>query len=270
MSVETRGTLKETLEKTVSKNGAAFFAMFSFSSLLFFIAVESRAAATAATGPLKDILPTPFIEPGALAFPMPRLYAVGLAFFSLFIGSYFAVITTRVFVFGYDGIPKKTYAEDIGKVTVNMFFGTLAFAPLFIGSLFLPALIYLSTYGFGFSPLLVVALVAGVIPCAFISVTFAFYVPYTTVEHEGFIEAFSLSWGMTSGHRLGLCGFFFVFLFFLLVVATLGLSAYVLLWEISTLVAQLMLGFGSSAALVFTLSLVATIYRKHHSIESTA
>ncbi|MFP4188604.1 MAG: hypothetical protein ACLFR5_04245 [Halobacteriales archaeon] len=266
MSVETRSTLKETVNKTVSKNGAVFFALFSFSSLLFFVAVESRAAATAATGPLEDVLPTPFVEPGALAFPMPRTYAVVLAFLSLFIGSYFAVIATRVFVNGYDGIPKEAYAENVGKVTFNMFLGTLAFAPLFIGGLLLPALFYVSSYGFSLSPLLVVALVLGVVPCAFVAVSFAFYVPYTTVEQEDFIESFSLSWEMTSGNRLGLCGFFFVFLFVLLVVAVVGLGAYVFLWNVSTLFAQLMLGFGGAAVLVFTLSLVATIYRKHHSL----
>ena len=269
MSVETRSALKETVEKTVSRNGAVFFALFSFSSLLFFVAVESRAAATGATGPLEDILPTPFIEPGALAFPMPRMYAVLLALLALFIGSYFAVIATRVFVDRSAGIPKDAYAENIGKVTVNMFLGTLAFAPLFIGGLFLPALVYISSYGFGLSPLLVAALALGVVPCAFVAVSFAFYVPYTTVEGEDFIEAFSLSWGMSSGNRLSLCGFFLVFLVFFLAVAAVGLSAYVFLWGFSTLIAQLMLAFGASAALVFTLSLVATIYRRHHSVSES-
>ena len=268
MSVETKGTLKETINKTVSKNGAVFFVMFSFSSLLFFIAVESRAAASAATGPLEDILPTPFIEPGALAFPMPRAYAVGLAFLALFVGSYFAVIATRVFVSGYDGVPKEAYAEDIGKVTVNMFLGTLAFAPLLIGGLFLPALVYVSAYSFSLSPLLVLSLVAGILPGAFFAVSFAFYVPYTTVEGEDFIEAFRLSWDMSSGHRLSLFVFFLVFLFFFLIAATVGLGAYVALWGVTTLLAQLMLAFGASAALVFTLSLVATVYRKHHSLDT--
>jgi hypothetical protein len=265
MSVETKGTLKETIGKTVSKNGAVFFAMFSFSSLLFFIAVESRAAAAAATGPLQEILPTPFVEPGALAFPMPRLYAVGLAFTALFIGSYFAVIATRSFVNRYEGIPREAYAEKAGKATVNMFLGTLAFAPLFIGGLFLPALVYISAYGFSPSPSLVASLALGVPVSAFAAVSFAFYVPYTTIEHQDFIEAFSLSWGMSSGNRLSLCGFFFVFLAFFAVVATIGLSAYVFLWGFSTLIAQLMLAFGSAAALVFTISLVATVYRRHHS-----
>lgn len=266
MSVETKSTLKETFENTVSKSGVVFFGMFSFSSLLFFIAVESRAAATAPTGPLKEILPTPFVEPGALAFPMPRTYAVLLAFASLFIGSYFAVITTRTFVNRYDGIHKETYAENIGTETVNMFFGTLAFAPLLIGGLFVPTLVYLSTYGFSLSPLLIVALALGVPVGAFVAVSFAFFVPYTTVEGEGFIDAYSLSWNMSSGNRLSLCRFFFVFLAFLVFVGTIGLGAYVFLWELSTLVAQLMLAFGSSAALVFTLSLVATIYRRHHGV----
>lgn len=264
MSVETRGTLKETFEKTISKNGIIFFVMFSFSSLLFFIAVESRAAATEATGPLENILPAPFVEAGALAFPMPRSYAVLLAFASLFIGSYFALITTRVFVSQYDDIPKGTYSEDIGKTTVNMFIGTLAFAPMFIGSLVLPSLLYFSSYGFGFSPVLLVTLLVGIVLCAFVSVSFAFYVPYTTVEKEGFIDAFDLSWSMSSGNRISLSSFFFVFLLTLIVIASVGLSAYVFLWEVSTLLAQLMLGFGSSAVLVFTLSLVATIYRRHH------
>jgi len=267
MSVETKSTLKETFDNVLSKNGAVFFALFSFSSLLFFIAIESRAAATGGTAPLEGVLPTPFVEPGALAVPMPRMYAVLLAFMSLFIGCYFAVPTTRVFVRSYDGIPRWTYTEDIGSETVHMFLGTLAFAPLFIGGIALPTLIYLSAYGFELSLLLVVALLLGVPTGAFVAVTFAFYVPYTTFEGEGFIEAFNLSWNMTSDNRLSLCGFFLVFLFVLLVSSTVGLGAYVLLWEISTLVAQLMLGFGAAVALVFTLSLVATIYRKHHEIE---
>jgi len=266
MSVETKSTLKETFDKTVSKNGAVFFALFSFSSLLFFVAVESRAAATGATGALENVLPAPFVQPGALAFPMPRLYAVLLAFASLLIGSYFALITTRVYVSGYDGVPKEAYAESVGKETVNMFLGVLAFAPLFIGSIFAPVVAYVATYGFGFSPILVLALSLGIVPGAFIAVSFAFFVPYTTVEGEDFIDAFSLSWGMSSGNRLGLCGFFIVFLAFFLVAASVGLGAYVFLWGVSTLVAQLMLAFGSAAALLFTLSLVATVYRRHHGI----
>jgi hypothetical protein len=201
---------------------------------------------------------------------MPRMYAVLLALVALFIGSYFAVIATRVFVNRTAGIPNDAYAENIGKVTVNMFLGTLAFAPLFIGGLFLPALAYVSVYGFGMSPLLVVALALGVLPGAFVAVSFAFYVPYTTVKSEDFIEAYSLSWGMSSGNRLSLCGFFLVFLVFFVVAAAVGLGAYVFLWGFSTLVAQLMLAFGASAALVFTLSLVATVYRRHHGVEETA
>lgn len=264
MSVETRSTLKEIFKKAFSRNGIVFFVMFSFSSLFLFIGLESRAAATEASGPLEEILPAAFTEPSALAVPMPRTYAVLLGFASLFLGSYIAVIVTRVYVNDYDGIPKEAYTDGASRKTVNLFLGTLAFAPIFIGGHLLPFIIYISNYGFDSSLLFYVSLVLGVIPGAFVSVSFAFYVPYTAVEDEGFIEAFDKSWEMSSGNRLGLCGFFFVFLTFFLVVAAVGLSGYVFLWEISTLIAQLMLSFGSAAALVFTLALVATVYRRHH------
>jgi len=264
MSVEPKSTLKETVDNAVSKNGGIFFVLFSVSSLIFFIAVESRTAATEGAGPLDGILPEPFIEAGALVVDMPRSYAVFLAFLGLFIGSYFAVVTVRVFVGGHDTVPRETYAENFGKTTVNLFLGVLAFFPLLVIGLLLPVLVYVSVYGFGFSALLPIAVLLGIFPGAFVAVSFGFFAPYAAVEDAGFIEAFEKSWGMTKGHRWALFLLFLALIAVFVVISTVFLAAYVFLWGVTTLLAQLMLAFGGSAVLVFTLSLVSTVFRNHH------
>lgn len=264
MSVEPRNTLKGCLKDIISKQGAAFFALFSFSSLMFFIAVESRAAATEAPGPLSGVLPEPFVEPGPLAVGIPRSFAILLAFAGLFIGSYFAVITVRVYVNEHKGIPSVTYAENFGKTTINLFLGVLAFFPLLVIGLFLPLFVYLSVYGFVFNPLLPVAVLLGIFPGAFVAASFGFFAPYVAVEDAGFIESFEKSWDMTKGNKAPLFLLFLVLVGVFVILTSVFLAAYVALWGVVTLLAQLMLAFGGSAVLVFTLSLVSTIFRNHH------
>lgn len=269
MSVEPKSTLKSCFKDAVSKNGGLFFALFSVSSLVFFIAVESRTAATEGAGPLEGVLPEPFVEAGALVVDMPRAAAVLLAFLGIFIGSYFAVVALRVFVAGHDTVPRETYAENIGKTTVNLFLGVLAFFPLLVLGLLLPVLVYVSVYGFFFSALLPVAVLLGIFPGAFVAVSFGFFAPYAAVEDAGFIEAFEKSWGMTKGNRWSLFLLFLALVAVFVVISTVFLAAYVFLWGVTTLLAQLMLAFGGAAVLVFTLSLVAVVFRDHHGDDAT-
>lgn len=250
MSLEASEALERTKNNLVSKNAGKLFVMFFISSFFFIVAVQSRIAAVqrrmgeGQASPLESTLPDPFVEASAVAVSVPRWGAVLMSFIGLFVGSYFAVVAMRVFVHGYESIPREAYTEDFFLPTVNFFLGLMVFAPLFfIG----------------------IALV--VLPGAFIAISLAFFTVYTAVHGDDFIDSFMKSWRLSSGHRLPLFLLFGAFLLALIVIITVGLGVYILVWNISTVLAEVMLAVGAGLLLIFTLSLVAAAYtsiRTHH------
>lgn len=237
MSVEATKTLSSTKDKVLSKNGAVFFGLLSATSFFFVIAIQSRIAATETTGPFEPYMPTPFVEASSLAVGVPRWAAIFMVFASIYVGSYLAVVATRTFVNERSSIPSEFYGEDVVRPTTHLFLGTLMFAPMFFIGLFL-----------------------GVLPGAFIAISFCFYLVFTSVEGEDVVEAFMRSWDFSRGNRLPLFLMFLGFLVVFLVLAALGIGLYVYVWTISDVLAEFMLVFGTAAILTFALAIVASAY----------
>ncbi|MFP4633207.1 MAG: hypothetical protein ACLFMT_07235, partial [Halobacteriales archaeon] len=222
-----------------SKNSLAFFVMFSIPTFLFVVAVQSRIAATEATGPLDPYLPEAFVEPSAVAVDMPRLGAVLLIFVAFYMGSYVAMVVTRTFYHGYDwgDVPREVYTEDVVVSSLNFTLASLTFIPLFF-----------------------IALALFILPGAFIAISFAFYAVYISIGGEGYIDSFMKSWGFSRGRRLPLLMLFGAFLLGMIFIGAVGLVLYVVVWNVSTVVAELMLAFGLAALLVFTLAVVTSTF----------
>lgn len=204
----------------------------------------------------------PFLEAGLFSVG-PRFDTAMLILSSLFIGSYLVVAAMRVQLLDHDWFSIETYTDGIERPTAHMFLGTLAFAPSFLGSLFLPAGLYFYLSG-SFSGTFLALLSLGVFPAAFVAVSFAFYVPYTTVMRNHFVEAFIKSWELSSGNRLVLSFLFISLVGVFVVVALFFVSAYVALWNVSTALAQLVLSVGYADVLVFAISSVAAVFRYYH------
>lgn len=244
MSLEASEALNRTKNNLLSKNAGKLFVLFFFSSFFFIVAVQSRIAASQHEGPLADQLPAPFVEASAVAVSVPRWGAVLMSFLGLFVGSYFAVITMRVFVHGYEDVPREAYGENFIFPTIHFFLGLMVFAPLFFFGL---------------------ALV--ILPGAFIAISFAFYTVYTAVHDDDFVDAFMHSWSLSKGHRLPLFLLFGAFLLAMIVIVAVGLGVYILVWSLSTVLAEIMLAVGAGILLLFTLALVSAAYtsiRTHH------
>ncbi len=224
------------MDNVLSRKGATFFLLFIFTSFLVIMAIQSRIAASD-PGPHALVLPEPFTEASDLALGIPYEAAVVMTFLGLFIGCYLGLVAIRVFVHGYDGIPREAYAEDVVVPTLYFFLGTLIFAPLFL-----------------------IGLAAFVLPGAFVAISLGFYAIYTTIHGDDFVDAFTNSWNLSSGHRLPLYLLFGAFLLAAIVVTALGLVVYVLVWNLSTVLAEVMLAVGASGIVVFTLALVAGAY----------
>jgi len=237
MSLEASEALHRTKENLLSKNAATMFVLYIISTFLFIVAVQSRVAATETQGPLADKLPAPFVEPSAVAVGVPRLAAVAMSFAGLFIGCYFGVIITRLFVHGYEDIPREVYAENVLLPTIYFFLGLMVFAPLFF---------------FG--------LALAILPGAFIAISLAFFTVYTSVHNDDFVDAFMHSWALSKGHRLPLFLLFGAFLLAWIVVIAVGLGVYIFVWGFSTVLAEIMLAVGGAFLLVFTLALVSAAY----------
>lgn len=248
----------EALCRTLSKEGAVFLCLFTFSSFLFFVAVESHLSA-AFSEPPSDAVAAPFIEAGFLSVGGPHVDTAALVLSSFFIGSYFVVASMRVHLLGYDATSLETYLHDVERPTVRTFLGTLVFSPLLVGSFVLPAAVGL--YFLNLSATFVAPLLAlGVAPAALVAVSFAFYVPYVSVMREGVAESFVKSWRLSSGNRIRLVFLFLALVGFSAVSAAVFLSAYVFLWDVSTVLSQAMVSVGYAAALVFALSLVSSSF----------
>lgn len=225
------------MDKVLSRNGGVFFALLAATSFFFVIAVQSRIAATETTGPMGQYLPTPFVEPSSLAVGIPRSAAVVLIFASIYVGSYFAVAAVRVFVQETSGIPSESYTEDVLGPTTQLFLGTLIFAPMFF-----------------------LGLVFGILPGAFIAISFCFYLVYTAIHGDDVVAAFMESWAFSRGNRVPLFIAFLGFLFVFLALVAAGLGLYVFVWSISDVLAELMLVLGASAILVFAVAIVTSAY----------
>lgn len=237
MSVEASEALERTKSSLLSKNAGVLFVMFLFTTFLIIMAIQSRIAASDRTGPLGLFLPTPFVEPSNLALGIPYSVAVLMMFAGLVVGSYFAVVSIRVFVHGYGGIPREAYAENVLLPTVHLFLGTLVFAPLF---------------AFGF------ALV--VLPGAFVAISLGFYSVYTAIHNDDFVDAYIHSWNLSDGHKMPLYLLFGAFLLAGTVITALGIALYVVVWGFSTVLAEVMLAVGAAGLLLFTLALVSGAY----------
>lgn len=237
MSAEAKETLVNTRDKVLSRNGGVFFLLFAVVSFFFVIAIQSRIAATDTSGPLAQYLPTPFVEPSSLAVGVPRWAAVLMVFASLYVGSYIAVVAMRAFVEESASIHERYYKEDVLGPTTHMFLGTLIFAPMFFLGLFL-----------------------GVLPGAFIAISFCFYLVYTSNYDEDVIDAFMSSWDSSRGNRVPLFLIFLLFLIVFIVIVAAGLTLYVVVWGLSDVLAELMLVVGASVALVFVLSIVSSAH----------
>jgi len=237
MSVEASEALERTKDSLLSKNGGVLFVAFLFTTFLIIMAIQSRIAASDRTGPLGLVLPTPFVEASDLALGIPYSAAVVMLFVGLVVGSYFAVVAIRVFVHGYEGIPREAYAENVLHPTAHLFLGTLVFAPLF---------------AFGF------ALV--ILPGAFVAVSLGFYSVYTSIHDDDFVDAYIHSWELSDGHRLPLYLMFGAFLLAGTVITALGVALYVFVWGINTVLAEVMLAVWAATILLFTLALVSAAY----------
>ena len=259
--MEPKDALADAFSEASSTEAAAFLSMFSFSSLLFFAAVEGHVSAYLSHSSV-DGMSEPFLEAGLFSVG-PRFDTATLVLSSLFVGSYLVVAAMRVQLLGYDWSSKDTYTEGIERPTAHMFLGTLVFAPTFLGSLFLPAGIYFYLNG-SFSGSLLALVSLGVFPAASVAVSFAFYVPYTAVMGNHFVEAFVNSWELSSGNRLALSFLFISLVGVFVVVALSFVSAYVALWGVSTALAQLVLSVGYAAVLVFAVYLVAAVFRYYN------
>ncbi len=247
MSVEAKEILKTTKQKWLSRNGAVFFGLFFVASFFFILGIQSRIAATETEGPLADALPAPFVEASSIAVGIPRWAAVLMVFGSLYAGSYVAVVAMRTYLDGAPSIHERYYREDVLGATTHLFLGTLIFAPMFF-----------------------IGLLLGVLPGAFIAISFCFYLVYTSKHGEDVVQAFMDSWSFSSGNRLPLFLAFLGFLVVFLVLVALGLGLYVVVWGFSDVLAEFMLVTGASAILVFVLAIVSSAYHTVNDREAAA